>query len=79
QPYSPFVALELLYEILYMRGNHASGRRETQFAPNQRTSRLERPGSLGADSGNDRTRTFARDTMRLASVPYRQPTVRDRS
>jgi hypothetical protein len=73
------VSLELLYEILYMRGNHASGRREFQFAPNPRASRLERLWRLEADSGNDRTRTFARDTMRLASVPYRQSTVRDRS
>ncbi|MET0170053.1 MAG: hypothetical protein ABW191_06715 [Aliihoeflea sp.] len=33
----------------------------TKFAPSQRARRLERPGCGVTDSGNDRTRTFARD------------------
>ncbi|CAN0654765.1 protein of unknown function [Nitratireductor aquimarinus] len=54
----PFPTLELFYKILYIRLNHASGRRVTLCADTPRARRLERPGRLGADSGNDRTRTF---------------------
>jgi hypothetical protein len=39
---SPKLTLELFYELLYIRGNRASGRHGNQFAPNHRARRLER-------------------------------------
>ncbi|MCR4266947.1 hypothetical protein [Nitratireductor sp. ZSWI3] len=54
----PHIGMELFYEILYMPDNHASGRRVILCADTRARAAFNGPGRLGADSGNDRTRTF---------------------
>jgi hypothetical protein len=61
----PSGGLELFYEILYDRNNHASGRRGNRICAETNAPRHRRD-TQGTDSGNDRTRTFA--LMRLAFV-----------
>ncbi|EKF41815.1 hypothetical protein [Nitratireductor indicus] len=52
------IGMELFLEILYMPDNHASGRRVILCADTRARAAFNGPGRLGADSGNDRTRTF---------------------
>ena len=57
----PFGGLELFYEILYNRDNHASGRRGNRICAETNAPSARGRATQGTDSGNDRTRTFARD------------------
>jgi hypothetical protein len=66
--YFAFIGLELFYEILYMPDNHASGRRGNRICAEPVRAALN-VATQGADSGNDRTRTFARASMPQESVP----------
>ena len=59
QIYLSAVLLELLYEILYDRDNHASGRHGNRILRRNQRASAPAERTQGTDSGNDRTRTFA--------------------
>ena len=62
-------ALEVSYEIRYGTGNRASGRHVSTHCAEPSAPAAFTGGTRGTDSGNDRTRTFARVSM-PTGVPF---------